>query len=437
MFARWNPDPVGSESANLSKLSPQMQAIIARARADNPNLRFVLGSGVRSAEDQDWAKSVGWSQTGSKDKDAHTHMAGNAADLWALDEQGRVTFNPEANKAIDVALEAAAKTLGTPINWGGNWKNFKDAPHFELANPGAAPPEGTTTLNSSPATSSSVLDQMRENIGKYESGNNYNILGKRTNKGDQAVGRYQVMKSNIPSWTKKWLGREMTPEEFRADPKAQDAVFNGEFGSYLTQYSPADASSKWFTGGPLSTGANKRDILGTSGTKYVDSTIGGISNPYAFNGASVMASAAPTTVAPTAPVAAAPAAPTFSEAAAKGDVGGMFKSLITKPPPKTDDKGNQVEQKSTLENVADAFGSKGGGQQQGPAPIPEMAPAPVAVDPMIGMAPAAQQLFQQVSQVTAKPLSWTSDPYGANAGLQRIRQGGGTTLNNTGYGYDG
>ncbi len=283
------------------------------------------------------------------------------------------------------------------------------------------PPEGSMTLTSSPATSSSVLDRMRENIGKYESGNDYNILGKRTNLGDQAVGRYQVMKSNIPSWTKRWLGREMTPEEFRANPKAQDAVFNGEFGSYLTQYSPADASSKWFTGGPLSTGADKKDILGTSGARYVTSTIGGIDNPYAFNGATA-------TTAPAA--AAAPPPPTFGESIAKGDVGGALRAALTKPPAK-----DGVEQKSPLEKVGDAIGGQGQ-QKQAPA-IPEQQPMIAVQDPDPGLAPAAQQLFSTVQAAAAKPLTWTSTPYGSTAGLQRPLGPMGTTLNATGYGYNG
>ena len=134
---------------------------------------------------------------------------------------------------------------------------------------------------------------------------------------------------------------------------------------------------------------------------------------------------------------AAPPPPTPGELIAKGDVGGAVKALWTKPPPKTDAQGNQVEQKSTLENVADAFGSNGGGEQRGPAPIPEMQPMAPVQDPTPGLAPAAQQLWASVAQASAQPLTWTSAPYGSNAGLQRIRQGGGTTLNNTGYGYDG
>ena len=65
---------------------------------------------------------------------------------------------------------------------------------------------------------------------------------------------------------------------------------------------------------------------------------------------------------------------------------------------------------------------------------PRCRAAPVVTDPTPGLAPAAQQLWSTVAQASARPLSWTSDPYGSNAGLQRIRQGGGTTLNNTGYG---
>jgi hypothetical protein len=47
---------------------------------------------------------------------------------------------------------------------------------------------------------------------------------------------------------------------------------------------------------------------------------------------------------------------------------------------------------------------------------------------MAGMAPAAQQLFSTVSQAAAKPLSWSSSPYGAGAG-----QIPGTTLNQSAY----
>jgi hypothetical protein len=287
MFMRWNPDPVGNDATNLAALNPDIQKVITQARADNPNLNFVIGNGKRSAADQDQAKAWGWSQVGSKDGgDANVHMQGSAVDLWGLDSNGHVQFDPDQQQQISQAMQAAAKKVGVGVNWGGNWKNFKDAPHFELAGGGTAassgspegPPAQTpaptqstpgTTINSTAAQpQGSVFNTLRDNIAQFESGGDYHILGPVLRNGDQAIGKYQVMASNVPNWTQKWLGQSMTPAQFRADPQAQEAVFKGEFGSYLQNSSPADAASMWFTGKPLAQGANLHDVLGTSGAKY-------------------------------------------------------------------------------------------------------------------------------------------------------------------------
>jgi hypothetical protein len=111
-------------------------------------------------------------------------------------------------------------------------------------------------------------------ISRIESGSyagNYNILGPTTRTGDYAVGRYQVMASNVPSWSQTWYGQKLTADQFRANPAAQDAVFNGQFGSYINRYgNTSDAASAWFTGRPLSQGANASDINGTTGNQYVN-----------------------------------------------------------------------------------------------------------------------------------------------------------------------
>jgi len=99
---------------------------------------------------------------------------------------------------------------------------------------------------------------------------NYGAVGPLTKKGNRAYGRYQVMDFNIPSWTKKYFGQELTPEQFLNSPEAQDAVFKGEFGSYVDKYgNPQDAASMWFTGRPAAEGAGRSDILGTTGASYV------------------------------------------------------------------------------------------------------------------------------------------------------------------------
>ncbi len=97
----------------------------------------------------------------------------------------------------------------------------------------------------------------------------YSAIGPETGKG-RAYGRYQVMDFNIGPWTKKYLGREMSPEEFLANPAAQDAVFNGEFGGYIQQYgNPQDAASMWFSGRPMAAAGNASDGYMTV-PEYVD-----------------------------------------------------------------------------------------------------------------------------------------------------------------------
>ncbi|MET3611785.1 hypothetical protein ABID16_000090 [Rhizobium aquaticum] len=114
-----------------------------------------------------------------------------------------------------------------------------------------------------------VYRQAIKNI--ESSGGNYGALGPVTASGDRAYGAYQVMGSNIPSWTKNALGKAMTPSQFLGSPSAQDAVFDKYFGGYVNKYGPSGAAQAWF-GGPGSVGGSGqgRDMLGTSGNEYVN-----------------------------------------------------------------------------------------------------------------------------------------------------------------------
>ena len=299
MFMRWNNDPVGNDATKLSQLNPAMQAIIGRARANNPNLNFVIGNGLRSAADQDWAKSVGWSKVGSGDGgDATVHMSGQAADLWGLDSQGRVQFDPGQQKQISLAMKTAAQQLGTPINWGGDFKSFKDAPHFELAggataqssaapsgppvSTGAAPAQSSASPPPGTTLNSNVIDTLGRNIAGIESSgwkNPYLALGPAVPGRGQAVGKYQVMPENVPGWTLAATGQQMTPDQFRNSPQAQEAVFRDQMQRSLQLYSPADAASIWFTGKPMSVAGGKAsDQLGTTNASYVSRATAGIPN---------------------------------------------------------------------------------------------------------------------------------------------------------------
>ena len=114
------------------------------------------------------------------------------------------------------------------------------------------------------------LDRYLNALGTIESSNNYGALGPRTESGDQAYGRYQVMGSNVPVWTKEALGRSMTPDQFLANKEAQDAVARYKFGQYVEQYgNPYDAASVWFSGRPMAQAGQSADITGTNVPEYV------------------------------------------------------------------------------------------------------------------------------------------------------------------------
>lgn len=108
-----------------------------------------------------------------------------------------------------------------------------------------------------------LMTQAKSAISGIESGGNYNAIGPNVHGRDHALGKYQVMASNVPAWTKEILGKSMTPEEFLADPDAQEKVFEGKFGAYLQKFGNVkDAMSAWHSGVPLdqAISENRHDV---------------------------------------------------------------------------------------------------------------------------------------------------------------------------------
>jgi hypothetical protein len=106
-------------------------------------------------------------------------------------------------------------------------------------------------------------------ISSIESGGNYRALGPQTGKG-RALGKYQVMDFNVGPWSEKVLGRRLTPEQFLADDKAQDQIFEGVFGNYVKKYGPEGAAKAWFAGERGMNNPNAKDMLGTTVAAYAE-----------------------------------------------------------------------------------------------------------------------------------------------------------------------
>lgn len=141
---------------------------------------------------------------------------------------------------------------------------------------GNQPGSGAQSVNPSSSGTQGVnpaLNNTMQGIAHVESSgssNPYALVGKDTGKGDHALGKYQVLSSNVPEWTKEALGQSMTPQQFLASPEAQERVGAYMMNKYLNSgLSPQDAASKWFTGRPRAQAGNVKDSYGTTVDQYI------------------------------------------------------------------------------------------------------------------------------------------------------------------------
>lgn len=129
---------------------------------------------------------------------------------------------------------------------------------------------------------SSIISQAKMSLGGLESGNNYKKLGPEIKgRWDRALGRYQVMESNLPQWSREAIGRVVNKEEFLSNPEIQDQIFEHKFNQYLKQYGTVeDALSMWHSGRPLNKAQNAVDKgTGLRTTHYVQKILNNMSLP--------------------------------------------------------------------------------------------------------------------------------------------------------------
>ena len=97
------------------------------------------------------------------------------------------------------------------------------------------------------------ISAFRQAIVGKESGGNYDAV----NPDSGALGIGQVMPENVGPWTKQYLGKSLTPEQFLKDRAAQDAVVNGRFNDMLKDQAAAGfsgeqmirrAAAVWYSG---------------------------------------------------------------------------------------------------------------------------------------------------------------------------------------------
>lgn len=111
---------------NLVGVHPDLVAVVKLAIKRTP-VDFVVTQGVRTMAEQRRLKAIGASRTLRS-----RHLTGHAVDVAALDGK-EIRWDWPLYARIAQAFKAAADELDVPIVWGGDWRSFKDGPHFELS----------------------------------------------------------------------------------------------------------------------------------------------------------------------------------------------------------------------------------------------------------------------------------------------------------------
>lgn len=102
-----------------------------------------------------------------------------------------------------------------------------------------------------------------------------------------AVGKYQVLKSNVPQWSRAALGYSITWQQFRDSPDLQEKIVRHRLHGYFKKYGARGAASAWYSGNPNLHMSTKSQPGGPSIKSYVDSVVnrattykGGGGSPY-------------------------------------------------------------------------------------------------------------------------------------------------------------
>ena len=110
---------------HLAEVHPHLQAVALRA-LQLTKVDFTVVDGKRTLDEQRIYVMQGKSKTMKS-----RHLGGFAIDYVAW-VKNKPSYDLPAMTAVAEAFKSAAAELNVPIDWGGDWKGFRDTPHIEL-----------------------------------------------------------------------------------------------------------------------------------------------------------------------------------------------------------------------------------------------------------------------------------------------------------------
>ena len=109
----------------LAGLHPDLVKVVERA-IEITEVDFTVLEGMRTVARQRQLMASGATRTMNS-----RHLTGHAVDLGAW-VGGEVRWDWPLYHKIAAAMKQAARELDQPIEWGGDWRSFKDGPHWQL-----------------------------------------------------------------------------------------------------------------------------------------------------------------------------------------------------------------------------------------------------------------------------------------------------------------
>lgn len=111
--------------SRLEGVHPDLVRVVKKAAAMS-SLDFTVLEGLRTAARQKQLMDLGATKTMNS-----RHLTGHAVDLAPM-VGGTVRWDWPLYHQLAVIVKDAAKAEKVPIQWGGDWRTFKDGPHWEL-----------------------------------------------------------------------------------------------------------------------------------------------------------------------------------------------------------------------------------------------------------------------------------------------------------------
>lgn len=111
--------------SRLEGVHPDLVRVVKRAAATS-DLDFTVLEGLRTLDRQRQL----FAQKATKTMNSR-HLTGHAVDLAPM-LGGKVSWDWPLYHRLAKTVKAAAAAEKVPITWGGDWRTFKDGPHWEL-----------------------------------------------------------------------------------------------------------------------------------------------------------------------------------------------------------------------------------------------------------------------------------------------------------------